>query len=503
MRARLAASAEALVGRTDFQVALLCAAAALFLGFLAYPPINIDEGYFFQAGLHAAQTGKPGFPWADRVYGVWHVFIPFNALVSLLCWPLAYLPQLWWLIAGRLLSALAVCIGVVLLYRLQRWRPLGLQQAGVLLFLATCLSLFECGRLIRPDGVAFLFFCIALFLLFVRDEPPTLAVGITVALTILSHGVDGFLEAWIIAAVVAVLPAASLRARVGRLIAYVIGGTAPIVLFYSAYSLAEPPLTIWHDAEFLFAWAPRWVSSYAPLPNILAWFAFVRSQSSIWPMLAFAALAVLAPTDSSAPKIAAIRVLKVAIVAVMLFWIFLYAKKAYYIVAVLLPMAFVVLSAVSAPRWPRPVAWMLALCVLANSALVARYHWRLLFQPTAIQQIEPLTAALRREGLLRPHAVILAKRWLVFVLPRDVTLLDIDLLPLALAQRAGDQRVGIEQAVADSDGVVVDTERGEPLDAHQASIFAAAIDKGWRTIRVRTVRYFVPAEMDVLLPPNK
>lgn len=492
-------AARKLITGTVFQVLVLLAGAVLLLAFLTWPTVDFDEGYFFHAGVHATQSGRPGLPWMDLAHGGPHVYLPLNGLVPLIDWPLAYLPQRWWLFAGRLVSAVAVCAGILLLYAQHRAHARSVVQAGVVVFMATCLPLLLIGRMIRPDAVAFLCLCLALYLAFARRSG--LATGLAVAFAFLAHGVHGFLAGLIMFGAVAALPASSARDRVARLGAYGAGAALPVVLFYGVYCLFETPQAILDDARYLIGSTPHWVGSYAPGENIAAWFSFVRAQASLWPLFLFAALAVAVPTDAAHQNRAAIRVLKAAIVGVMLFWIFIYAKKSYSVVVVLLPLACTVLFA-ARPRWPRLLACTLIVCLCASLALTARYHWRLAHRPPGLAQLAPVAEALARDGLTRPGARVLGKLWLLFVLPPDVTLWDAAAMPLYLG-RTGGWQAGIKEAVAQSDGVIVDTEGVAPLDGYQAEIYAQAADLGWRATRVRTQRYFVPAEVVILAPPGK
>jgi hypothetical protein len=81
-------------GRNGIPAVVLGASASLLLAFIAWPTIDHDEGYFFQAALHATKTGLPGFPWTDAYYGAHHLYIPLNSLDVIVNWPLAYLPRL-------------------------------------------------------------------------------------------------------------------------------------------------------------------------------------------------------------------------------------------------------------------------------------------------------------------------------------------------------------------------------------------------------------------------
>jgi hypothetical protein len=482
------------------ELLFLAASAALLLAFIAWRTIDFDEGYFFQGGVQATQTGLIGFPWADALNGAPHLYIPLNALDSLLNWPLAYLPQRWWLIAGRLISALAVCAGVLLLYREQRRHAPSRHQLAVLLFLTTCLPLILCGRTIRPEGIAFLGVCAALVLAAKQDNAAAFGAGLAVSLTVLAHAVHGVLAGCVILGFLLFLPAPTLRAALKRAGVYCAGVLIPIVLFYAVYCALETPASVWREANLLVSLTPRYVTSFAPGENIAVWLQVLRGQANMWPLILFALVAVMVPSDWSSPQIAAVRFLKIAIVAILLFWIFLYPKKAYGAVVPLLPVACLILFSCTAARWPRLLSGALIVCLAANAALVARYHWRLLGQPTGTQQILPVAQALEREGVLLPHAAIMGKLWLLFVLPRDVTLWDVTVFPVILGKASG-QSAAIEQAIRRSDAVALEWERGHWLDALQAQLAARLAQDGWRDTSVSVARYFQPGEIRIFVPP--
>jgi hypothetical protein len=475
---------------------ILIGAAVLLLAALTWPTIDFDEGYFFQAGVHATQTGKLGFPWADAYYGSRHVYVPLNSLVSILNWPLAYLPQSWWLFAGRLLSASAICAGVALLYVRQRRSPASLYQTGILLFAATCLPLILYGRTIRPDGLAFFGVCCALFLAFLNSGLTAFGAGLAIAFTALAHAVHGALAGCVVFGLLAFLPVPSGRAVIKRLLAFCIGVATPVVLFYGVYCLVEQPISVWHDVNLLVRLAPRTVSSFAPIENIAAWLMNERGQANMWPLLMFAILAVLVPTDASSQNATTVRFLKVSIIAVLLFWVFLYPKKSYSAAVLLLPMSCFILFSCRVARWPRLLTAALAICIIANSALVGRYHWRLFHQPTGMQQIAPIAGALNRVGVMRPHAAIMGKLWLLFALPRDVTLWDVTVFPRMLGLASGLQG-GIAEAIRRSDAVVLEREGNGWADGLQAASAGQMTDAGWRHVTVRTSRYFQPIDIEI------
>jgi hypothetical protein len=479
---------------------VLAASAALLLAFIAWPTIDFDEGYFFQGGVQATQTGLVGFPWADAPNGAPHLYIPLNALDSLLNWPLTYLPQRWWLVAGRLISALAVCAGVLLLYREQRRHAPSRRQFAVLLLLTTCLPLILCGRTIRPDGIAFLGVCAALVLAAKQDNAAAFGAGLAVSLTALAHAVHGVVAGCVVLGFLLFLPAPTLRAVRKRASVYCAGALIPIVLFYAAYCAIETPASIWREVNLLVSLTPRYVTSFAPGENIAAWLQVLRGQANMWPLIPFALVAVLVRSDSSSPQIAAVRFLKIAVVVILLFWIFLYPKKAYSAVVPLLPVACLILFSCTVERWPRLLSAALLVCLAANAALVARYHWRLLGQPTGTQQIIPVARALEREGVLRPHAAIMGKLWLLFVLPRDVTLWDVTVFPVVLGNASG-QSAAIDKAIRRSDAVVLEWQDGHWLDALQAQLAARLAQDGWRETSVPISRYFQPSEIRIFVPP--
>ena len=491
-----------LTGGRCRQVAFVIAAgaAAVLFAFLALPTIDFDEGYFFQAGVQALQTGKPGFPWADAVYGAPHLYIPLNSLDPLLNWQLAYLPQQWWLPAGRSISAVAVSLAVVMLLVFQGAARPGWLRLAVCFFVATCLPLLLIGRVIRPDGISFLGVCAALMLAFRPGRAAPFITGLVIALVVLAHVVHGVLATAIVFGMIAWSPAASAGLRARRLLLYGCGVALPVMLFYGVYGLIESPATIWRDASGLLAAAPRSVSSLSPVENIVAWAGYISGQANVWPLLLFAGLAVSVPSGALAPERAVIRFLKAVILCLLLFWIFLYPKKSYSIVVLLLPVAGIVLLSSRAAVWPVVARWGLVLCVAANTALALRYHWRLLHEPAAYAQLAPIVAELDRQNVNRPQAAIMGKLWLVFALRPDVTLWDITVFPSKLDRPSG-SRHGIDAAIRRSDAVVLERQEGGWIDNQQTEIAKHLAQAGWRQVSVRTVRYFQPLEARIFLPP--
>jgi len=476
---------------------ILAAGALLLFYFIAAPTIDFDEGYFFQPGLHALKSGKPGFPWTDALYGAPHLYIPLNSLDPLVNWPLAYLPPPWWLLSGRLLSALAVCLGVIVLYAGRRESGRDYLQTGVLLFLATCLPLILIGRQIRPDGLAFFGFCAALLLASKPQRRWTFAAGLLIGLVALAHAIHGLLAGAVILGMVLLSPPSSIAGAVKRALVYVVGASIPIVVFYGVYCAIEGPASVWRDANLLMALTPHYVSSLAPGDNFMAWANYVRSQANTWPLLGFALLALLTPIEAAAPGLAT-RFLKAAIVGLLIFWIFFYPKKAYTIVVLLLPMA-IVLYYSARNAWPRLFGLAFVLCLAANTALLVRYHWRLLEQPGGMAEVAPILGELKQQGAIRPGAAVMGKLWLVFALPRDVTLWDVGVFPLMLGKNSS-ASAGFDEAIRRSDAVVLERDGDGWMDAGQAELARHLAAAGWREVPVQTRRYFQPAEISIFLP---
>ena len=481
-----------------FQQFALAAAALLLFAFLTWPTIDFDEGYFFQSGVLATITGRPGFPWTNAYYGAPHLYVPLNSLDSLLSWPLAYLPQNCWLLAGRLVSALAVCAGVLVLRRRQPKLGLNPGQAGALLFLVTCLPLILLARTLRPDGLAFLGTCVGLALALTPSRVANFCAGLVVALTALAHAVHGALAGAMVLGMLVFIPALSMREFVNRVLLYCCGAAIPIALFYGMYCAVEKPAAVWHDINLMLSFTPRYVASLDPAENLAAWTTYIRGQANTWPLLLFAIVALFVPAGAGSPK-HAILFLKAAIIAVLVFWIFFYPKKAYTIAVPLLPAAYFVSIAARPERWPRPLCWALIACLVANAALVGRYHWRLLHKPTGMEELAPVARELERQGVLRAHAAVMGKLWLLFALPRDVTLWDVTAFPVILGKASG-LAPGIDQAIRLSDAVILEWQDGHWADDTQAEIAAHLVHAGWRQVPVATSRYFQPAELKLFLP---
>ena len=486
------------MGHPRLTAVVVAAAALLLFAFLTYPTIDADEGYFFHGGVNALSSGRPGFPWADALYGRPHLYIPLNSLDTLANWPLAYLPQPLWLVCGRLLSALVVCLGVLLLY-LQR-REKATTHAGIWIFLATCLPLILMARVIRPDGFAFLGICCALALAPVQRRVAAFAAGLVIALVVLTHVIHGGLAAVTIFGLIIFSPATSAGTKTQRALIYCFGAAVPVAIFYLVYALFEEPSAILQDMNILLASAPRYVTSLSPLENVVAWVRHMQGQANLWPLLLFTSIAILTPSGKGGDEAAATRYLKAALLGILFFWIFIYPKKAFTIVVLLLPIAVVVLCASRTRPWPRLATWGLVVCLAANTVLVARYHWRLLQLPDGYEQVAAIAAELERQYLSRPGVAVLGKLWLVFSLPPNVVLWDITAFPMVLGEGSG-RDAGIAAAVARSDAVVLEWQAGEWGDDLQAEMAKYLAKAGWRQVSVPIARYFQPQEAQIFLPP--
>jgi hypothetical protein len=479
---------------------ILAAAVLLIFGFLLSPTVDFDEGYFFQSAVHATRTGFLGFPWTDAYFGGHHLYIPLNSLVPVLNWPLAYLPNPYWLLAGRSLSALAVCGGLLILLRERNVEGSTFVQHGSVLFGAFCLPLLFIARTIRPEALAFLGFCIALYFARRTRRRDWLLSGVAAGLVVLAHTVHGGLVCLIILAFLAFAPASSWKQCVQRVVVGGLGITLPLVAFYGTYLAVEGLSILWEEMKLLIILTPH-ISTLSPMVQWSNWTSNILGQINLVPLLAFAVLAVVVPISSDNSRYREIVLFKIFIVGFFLFWIFLYPKKSLSPVVLLLPLSWLIFAATSGERWRSLFAWGLAICIGTNVILLGRYHWRLLQDRSGLQQIAPIARVLEEHGLLRPNTTLLTKIWLVFALPPDITLWDITVFPRMMRERLG-QYEGLKEALRRSDAVVMERADGRWIDQQQAELADHLKATTWQTFIVQTNRYFAPVEIVVFTRRN-
>jgi hypothetical protein len=491
------------VGRfTVFGLFLLTLTAIDLAGFLTQPTIDFDEGWFFQSAVHATKTGVPGFPWSDVYFEKSVPYIPLNSLVPLVNWPIAFLPETMWLIVGRLVSATAVLCGLIVLLFGGQYKMARRNQYAAAALVLLCHPLLLHGRMIRPEALAFFTFCAALTF---AQQPRLRAAflgGIAAGLCVLVHLIHGALAVLVIAACPAVMPAIMIKQRLAQVFLVLVGAFLPIALFYSWYVSIAGVATVWQQIAMLVAMAPRSVTSYSLNEHLVAWLSYISAQLNLVPLLGMAAVALIVPVNSNDPRARFTRLFQAAIIGFMIFWIFVYPKKAFSPVVLLLPLVWFIFGGALGETRRKVLLVGLSACLLANVILLARYHWRIIHDENGQQQLVPIQTQLEEQGLLRPKTRIMAKLWLVFALPADVTLWDITVFPRILWMRLGNDK-GTIAALDRTDAVVLERVNAEWVDRQQAAIAEYCRAQGWEESHVLTTRYFTSLEAVIFISSKR
>jgi hypothetical protein len=489
-----------MIGFTPVRVFLLCVAAAGVLVFLSRPTIDFDEGFFFQTAIHAVQTGTPGFPWTDAFFGKSVPFIPLNSLLPLINWPLAYLPQAWWLFAGRLVSLVSV-IGalIILFFSLAEVRRTSTDYA-IAFFAATCLPLWLHARLIRPEALLLLTFCAALALVHRPSNLRIFVAGVLCGAAILLHTIQGPIIALI---VVAAAVTGHFDSRVIiKLLLLGCGVVLYLLSFYGWYIRLVGMADLQRQIVLFAGNTPLSASSHQPWAQFSAWLSYIRGQLNVIPLLGVALIAMVAPFISSNSETYRVRLFQLGIIGLMIFWIFLYPKKAFSPVVVLLPLAWYILTAVRFTRTTQKVVLTaLMVCIAANAILSLRYHFRLLRAEPSRTGPEAVCNILSEAGIFQKRGRVIAKLWLVFSVPQTVEVWDVTVAPKFVpAVLSGDRRETMPQQPADA--VVLESENGSFIDQNQAEIAQYCRNSHWRETTVHTTRYFTPLDLNIFIRPT-
>lgn len=482
-----------------FRFAILSIAAILILVYLMRPSVDFDEGFFFQTAVRATTTGVPSFPWTDVYFKHKVPYIPLNSLLPAVNWVLAHLSSQRWLFAARLLSVAAVVAALAFLAF--SVRPPEKEKTGpylLMAFVISCLPLWLVARQVRPEAVLFLFF-VGAFLLAQKDGLwPAFACGILAGLCLLTHAIHGVLISILLVSWVVIDAGVETRSRHLRMTALISGAFLPVVTFYGVYSAKVGTGEAWRQIMLFVSLTPRNVISADPYHQILAWLSHIRGQLNLVPLLGVAALSIIAPVGASRIEVRRTRFLQIAVVVFLIFWIFIYPRKSFSPVIILLPIIFnILIKARGGKRWRRFGLTGLGICLVANLMLSLRYHWRLARSKSGLEELAPIVAELDREHVLDRKAGVMAKLWLVFAVPSDTTIWDITVWP-TVAPKEQD----LETIFSPLDAVVTECDGDQCADKEQGAIAAYCRRHTWREVKVSTTHYFQPLDLVVFTPPG-